>query len=57
MGNLWIKVNYAELQVKMSKLVAAHVELQEFLDAAGGSETSEPAVCENTDCPNRIGEK
>jgi hypothetical protein len=57
MGNLWIKVNYADLQVAMSKVVSAHMELQGLLDDAAGSESTEPAVCDNNDCPHRRQDK
>jgi len=56
-GNLWIKLNYADLQVAMSKVVTAHMELQEFLDEAASSESCQPGVCENDDCPNRQKDK
>lgn len=57
MGNLWINVNYAELQVKMSKVVASVYELQLFLDEAGASETTQPGMCERDNCPNRLKDK
>jgi len=52
-GSLWLKVNYAQLNIKMCKLIVAFKELEGFLDEAGASETTQPAICDHDDCPNR----
>jgi hypothetical protein len=57
MGNLWIKVNYVELSEKMKKVEKAVYELEEFLDDAGASQTTQPGACERENCSHRIGEK
>jgi hypothetical protein len=56
-GNLWLKVNFAQLNIKMSKVIVAFQELQEFLDEAGATETTKPAICDNNDCPHRRQDK
>jgi len=53
MGNLWIKVNYAVVSALLKQLQNIVLLLGKALDEAAASESCQPGVCENDDCPHR----